>query len=848
MRILVVIYLLCMLRCYASAKYTNQWAVDIYGGPEEADLVAKETGCINDGVILENTYLLTCHHVSKRSTEPHLEVHTDLNTHSKVSYADQQVVKSRTKRQLWTRPRPPQQQQSFPPQTQFDDLSHFNDQRWAQMWYLNRGNKLDMNVQEAWQMGATGKGIAVTILDDGIERTHPDLVANYDPLASFDVNQNDNDPTPRYDLIDSNRHGTRCAGEVAATANNSNCAVGIAYGAGIGGVRMLDGDVTDAVEARSLGLNNQHIHIYSASWGPDDDGKTVDGPGRLATRAFLQGISQGRGGKGSIFVWASGNGGRDYDNCNCDGYTNSIWTLSVSSATENGLIPWYSEACSSTMATTYSSGSSGERKVVTTDLHHTCTSTHTGTSASAPLAAGIIALILEVNPELTWRDVQHVTVRCAHNANLRANDWSQNAVGRNFSHSFGYGLMDAACMVRLAKQWTSVPDQLKCSRGSEKSGSIFVQGGTSQKSTIHVSDCDDNLSFIEHVQAHVTLGAAKRGDVRIYLTSPKGTKSLLIAKRPKDYSRAGFNDWPFLTVHMWEESPIGDWTLEVINDGRSIVELKKWSLAFFGTKDHPQPNIREVPRQQPNEPSEKDLDLNQVPDVPIQKTADVTNMHSKPLKQSESVEEVFLEHCLDARDPKWCSICESGFLMLNGRCLESCPAEGYYQGTENHQDSCLQCYYSCKTCNGPNDYQCISCYGDAELEESESHKYCHNKSLINKVFSSTRWYYVLTIGFLVNFFIVVFLVIYIIQWRRKHHHGRLMSVNLESPTTKSGSVNGTTRKKSWGSNGSAVNNNRGYSPVKSGTDSSSMTTVPFHDYESTSEDEELFRKPFTDHK
>ena len=83
--------------------------------------------------------------------------------------------------------------------------------------------------------------------------------------------------------------GTRCAGEFAATANNSNCAVGIAYKAGIGGVRMLDGDVTDAVEARSLSLNNQHIDIYSASWGPDDDGKTVDGPGRLATRAFLQG-------------------------------------------------------------------------------------------------------------------------------------------------------------------------------------------------------------------------------------------------------------------------------------------------------------------------------------------------------------------------------------------------------------------------------------------------------------------------------------------------------------------------------------------------------------------------------
>lgn len=55
---------------------------------------------------------------------------------------------------------------------------------------------------------------------------------------------------------------------------------------------MLDGDVTDAVEARSLSHNPQHIDIYSASWGPDDDGKTVDGPGELATRAFIEGVTK----------------------------------------------------------------------------------------------------------------------------------------------------------------------------------------------------------------------------------------------------------------------------------------------------------------------------------------------------------------------------------------------------------------------------------------------------------------------------------------------------------------------------------------------------------------------------
>ena len=71
-----------------------------------------------------------------------------------------------------------------------------------------------MNVEGAWRQGVTGKGVAVTILDDGIEKDHPDLIRNYDPLASTDINDNDSDPQPRYDFSDSNRHGTRCAGQV----------------------------------------------------------------------------------------------------------------------------------------------------------------------------------------------------------------------------------------------------------------------------------------------------------------------------------------------------------------------------------------------------------------------------------------------------------------------------------------------------------------------------------------------------------------------------------------------------------------------------------------------------------
>lgn len=53
---------------------------------------------------------------------------------------------------------------------------------------------------------------------------------------------------------------------------------------------MLDGQVTDIVEAKSLSFGYEHIDIYSSSWGPNDDGKTVDGPAKLAKKAFLNGI------------------------------------------------------------------------------------------------------------------------------------------------------------------------------------------------------------------------------------------------------------------------------------------------------------------------------------------------------------------------------------------------------------------------------------------------------------------------------------------------------------------------------------------------------------------------------
>ena len=109
--------------------------------------------------------------------------------------------------------------------------------------------------------------------------------------------------------------------------------------------------ITDATEATSLSHNPNHIDIYVVPWGPNDDGVTVDGPGPLAKKAIEDGILYGRNGLGSIYVWASGQGGPN-DNCNCDGYTNSKYTMSISSVSSYGKQFYFGEDCSSTIAST----------------------------------------------------------------------------------------------------------------------------------------------------------------------------------------------------------------------------------------------------------------------------------------------------------------------------------------------------------------------------------------------------------------------------------------------------------------------------------------------------------------
>lgn len=138
---------------------------------------------------------------------------------------------------------------------------------------------------------------------------------------------------------------------------NDVCGVGLAYDSKVAGVRILSGPISDVDEAAALNFGYETSSIFSCSWGPPDDGRSMEGPGYLIKKAMVNGITNGRNGLGSIFVFASGNGGRNGDQCNFDGYTNSIYSITVASVDFKGLHPDYSEACAANMIVAYSSGS-----------------------------------------------------------------------------------------------------------------------------------------------------------------------------------------------------------------------------------------------------------------------------------------------------------------------------------------------------------------------------------------------------------------------------------------------------------------------------------------------------------
>ncbi|KIW23027.1 uncharacterized protein PV07_11259 [Cladophialophora immunda] len=464
------------------------------------------------------------------------------------------------------------------------------DPIFKEQWHLFNPLQLghDLNVTGLWLEGITGNGTISAVIDDGLDLYSNDLKDNYYAEGSWDFNDNSPEPKPR--LFD-DKHGTRCAGEIAAVRNNV-CGVGMAYDSKVAGIRILSKPITDEDEAIAINYHYQDNQIYSCSWGPPDDGATMEAPGLLIQRAMVNGIQNGRNGLGSVFVFAAGNGAASQDNCNFDGYTNSIYSITVGGIDRAGNHPYYSEACSAQLVVTYSSGH--QDAIHTTDVGaDKCYNGHGGTSAAGPLVVGTVALALSARPDLSWRDLQYLCVETAIPIHEDDGSWQNTTIGKRFSHVYGYGKVDAYRFVEAAKTWETVKPQAWFHSPWLSVQHKIPEGEQGLAASFEVTEemlKKANLERLEHVTVTMNVDHTRRGDLSADLISPSGLVSQLATTRGPDGAAEGYDDWTFMSVVHWGESGIGNWTVIVKDSQQNEFNgtFIDWRLNLWGECINPQ--------------------------------------------------------------------------------------------------------------------------------------------------------------------------------------------------------------------------------------------------------------------
>ncbi len=322
--------------------------------------------------------------------------------------------------------------------------AELNDPLLPRQWHLNNTGQgggtpgADISAFKAWDITKGDPSIVIAILDDGVDLAHEDFAGKLVP--GYDFVDNDTDPSPG---TDEDNHGTACAGVAAAQGDNGIGVSGSAPDCLIMPIRVLGGFISDASLSDAFRFATDNgADVLSDSFGPPDGFNTPQPISDTIKAGLDYAALRGRAGKGSVILFAAGNGN---ENSDFDGLASYFRVISVAASTDFDTKAPYSDFGSTVDICAPSNG--GNLAITTTDrtgdkgYNATANYTNTfgGTSSATPLAAGVAALILSVEPTLTNVQVQQRLEDSADKISPATGKYDSNG----HSDFFGYGRVNA---------------------------------------------------------------------------------------------------------------------------------------------------------------------------------------------------------------------------------------------------------------------------------------------------------------------------------------------------------------------------------------------------------------------
>ena len=347
-----------------------------------------------------------------------------------------------------------------------------------QQWHLmvTTFNGININAHasvDAAHQVTQGAGVTIAVIDDGVDIDHMEFSSAGKIVSPRDATEHSADARPK---LSRDKHGTACAG--VACANGSSGGSGVAPKAKLMPIRLNSG-LGSQDEADAFKWAADHgADVISCSWGPADGdwfdpadpvhNQVVQLP--ASTRLAIEhALTQGRGGKGCVILFAAGNGNESVEN---DGYASNPNVIAVAACNDQSRRSVYSdfgkavwcafpssdfgfadfghpEPLTPGIWTTDRSGLKGYNagNIGQGDVAGDFTNSFGGTSSSCPGAAGVAGLVLSVNPSLKWHEVKDILKQSCDRIDPQGGNY--NASGH--SDHYGFGRLNARRAVELAQ-------------------------------------------------------------------------------------------------------------------------------------------------------------------------------------------------------------------------------------------------------------------------------------------------------------------------------------------------------------------------------------------------------------